>query len=79
MIWKFRTDNLREVEECAHAILRQHRYRGCKRRCNEVYKMDIDDIKKVVAGCNKLALKLEYSRRKPLTAKGDFFMVLHRE
>lgn len=81
VIFKYRTDNLKKVEACAHALLREQRYRGCRRRCKEVYKIHIDDIKRIVKGCgdlsDSLTLKLEYSRRKPLTAEGDFYMVLH--
>lgn len=76
VVWKYRTDRLKQVEGCVQALLKEHRYKGCRRRCNEVYKLDLDDIKSIVSGCEKLSLKLEYSRKKPLTMTGGFYIVL---
>ena len=80
VVFKYRTDSLKAVEKCVQALLRDERYRGCKTRCNEVYKADLDMIKEIVKGCDDLrVLKVEYTKRKPLQMTGGYYVVLRKE
>jgi hypothetical protein len=80
VIYKLRTQDLKGVEGCVHAWLKDHAYDGCVRRCKEVYKADIDLIKMVIGECDGIGrAKVEYARRKPTVMKGGYYVVLRKE
>ena len=80
VIYKLRTENLTEVEACVRAWLKDHRYDGCRRRCKEVYKADIDLVKTVINKCNHVGrAKAEYTRRKPSSMTGGYYIVVRKD
>ena len=80
VIYKLHTEALNQVEGCVRAWMNEHRYNGCKMRCNEVYKADIDLIKTVINKCDAVGrAKVEYVRRKQPTLTGGWYIVLRRD
>lgn len=53
LLFKFRTENFREVEGCAKAFLNKKRYR--KRR--EIYEVTVDELHSLVEGCDALGMQ----------------------
>ena len=79
VVFKLRTDSLQQVEACVRAWMRDNRHNGCRMRCNEVYKADIDLIKTVIHKCDAVGrAKVEFARRKPLTMTGGYYVVLKK-
>ena len=79
VVYKLRTENLKQVEGCVHSWLKEHKYDGCRIRCNEVYKADLDLIKIVINRCDEVGrAKMEYVRRKPTTMTGGYYFVFRK-
>lgn len=56
----YETDDLVKTEECAKNWLKDHQYRKGK----EVYSVDIDTLKDVIVGCQKIGAKLIHKKQK---------------
>jgi phage anti-repressor protein len=78
-----KTDHMKDVEACAKALLRGTTYRKYK----EVYKADLDVIKKVLAGCDEISREIvslpQKKRQKTFGGcahglQSDYFLVLHK-
>ncbi len=73
VVFKFRTDNLAQTEACLKALLKPRQLR----RFREVYQVDLDIVKELVAGCDGMAgrIKLEHVASKPSHMTGGYFCV----
>ena len=84
-----KTDHMKDVEACAKALLRGTTYRKYK----EVYKADLDVIKRVVTGCEEISREIVSLPQNTNTNKNkqqntfggspgkpssDYFLVLHK-
>jgi hypothetical protein len=79
VVFKLRTESLVEVEGCVRAWMKEHKYDGCRRRCKEVYKADIDLIKTVINQCDHVGrVKVEYTRQRPTSMTGGYYVILRR-
>lgn len=76
ILYRFKTDKYKAVERCVKALLKDKQYRKYK----EVYQADIDIIKSMISGCNKLAcpLKREYASTKAPIMKGGFYLWMQK-
>lgn len=83
LLYRYRTDNIDAVENCAKSLLKKFQYRKYK----EVYSADLSIIKQFVAGCGQLAesgAKLEYKlESEPMQGGGSdgggTYMVFDRD
>lgn len=78
VMFVFRTDNVRAVEACAHGTLLAKK----KRHRREIFECDIDVIKAVVRGCEKMQeriLKLEYKANGPGVLTGGCYMCIVKD
>lgn len=82
VVFKFRTDRLQQTEACLKALLKTRQYR----KFREVYQVDLDTIKELVAGCDALSdradarprLKIEHAAPKAPQLGGGFYAILQR-
>ena len=74
VVFKFRTDDLVGTEACLKALLRPRQLR----KFREVYEVDVDLVKQLVAGCDAMAgkVKLEEAQQKPSKMQGGYYCVL---
>jgi len=64
IIFIYETDNIDEVESCVKSILKKKQYRKRK----EIYQIDIDVLKEIIEGCDKLVEK-SFKRKKQAKTK----------
>jgi phage anti-repressor protein len=71
VVFKFRTDSYMKTEQCLKIMMKDHQLRKYK----EVYQINLDIIKQLIAKCDKTA---EYVRTysKPSKLTGGFYVVL---
>ena len=73
VIYKFRTDNLKGVEDCVKLALKDVRPRKFK----EIYKVDLNIIKQVISKCQQIEAIKQYTlARGPSTMTGGLYMAL---
>lgn len=71
IVFVYETNNIEEVENCLKSILKSKQYRKRK----EFYEIDIDVLKELISGCEKLTLKVKKSVKKMSHFGGMFLMV----
>ena len=75
VIYKYRTDNLKAVEDCIKVCMREHQYR----KYREVYEADIDMIKGLIKRCDGATRwTQEFVRKKKTEMQGGYFLVVDR-
>lgn len=78
IVYKFRTDNLKVVEDCLKTHLREFQYQ----KGRELYKVDIGLIKGVIGKCDGVSnWKAEYILKNQLetpSMTGGYYMLLRR-
>jgi phage anti-repressor protein len=67
----FETDNFNEVEGCIKGIMKKYQYRKGK----EVYEVEIDKLKELTDGCDKLTKKFH----KTMEGKNNVIIVIEKE
>jgi phage anti-repressor protein len=67
----FETDNFDEVEGCIKGIMKKYQYRKGK----EVYEVEIDKLKELTDGCDKLTKKFH----KTMEGKNNVIIVIEKE
>ena len=67
----FETDNFNEVEGCIKGIMKKYQYRKGK----EVYEVEIDKLKELTDGCDKLTKKFH----KTMEGKNNVLIVIEKE
>jgi phage anti-repressor protein/predicted GIY-YIG superfamily endonuclease len=76
IIYKYRTDDLRGVEDCVKNALKDVRVRKYK----EIYKADINVIKKIIGKCQDIQnIKHNYTKRKPSLMTGGYYIGLFKD
>lgn len=70
VLYTYETEDLKSVESCVKALMRDNQYRKYK----EVYQADVDMIKSIIKGCAQLKMKLKYRSRKAPVHKGGYFV-----
>jgi predicted GIY-YIG superfamily endonuclease/phage anti-repressor protein len=74
ILYRFRTKDLKFVEECVHKALKEKKYR----RYKEVFEADIELIKKLVNKCGGIIDTVkEYEGKQP-KQQGGYFMLMHQ-
>ena len=71
VMYRYRTDDVVAVEGCLKSMLKKYQFRKYK----EVYQANIDMIKNLIDGCDKLSLRSEYTNRKQLKNNGGFYVI----
>ena len=71
VMYRYRTDDVVAVEGCLKSMLKKYQFKKYK----EVYQANIDVIKSLIDGCDKLSLFSEYRNKKPLKNNGGFYVV----
>ena len=75
VLFKYRTDNLKSVENCIKQAMADHRYH----KSREIFQADIDFIKGIATRCVGLSTwKQEYARRKASKMTGGTYIVVDR-
>jgi len=73
IVFKFRTDSYMKTEQCLKIMMKDHQLRKYK----EVYQINLDIIKQLVAKCDKTAEYVRtYSKPQPSKLTGGFYVVL---
>ena len=67
----FETDNFNEVEGCIKGIMKKYQYRKGK----EVYEVEMDKLKELTDGCDKLTKKFH----KTMEGKNNVIIVIEKE
>jgi phage anti-repressor protein len=67
----YETDNIEQVENCLKGVLKDKQYRKRK----EFYEVNIDIIKDVIEGCDKLILKVK-NKLKKFKQDGGYYLML---
>ena len=78
VMFVFRTENVEAVEACTHGTLLKRK----KKTFHEIFECDIDVIKAVVRGCERMQdsiLKLEYKAKGPGVLTGGCYMCAMRD
>ena len=65
IIFIYETDNIDQVESCVKSILKKKQYRKRK----EIYQIDIDVLKEIIEGCDKLVEKSFKKKKQPKTKR----------
>jgi phage anti-repressor protein len=73
IIMIYETQNIDEVESCLKSILKSKQYRKRK----EFYEIDLDVLKELIDGCEKLSLKVKKKPNK-MKQKGGFFLMIDK-
>jgi hypothetical protein len=66
VVYVFKTRCVDKVESCMKLMLREMQYRKYK----EVYEVDLDVLKKVIAGCDDACIQTVFSRPQRPATKG---------
>lgn len=76
LVFKFRTDSHVATEACLKALLQPDRYRKYK----EIYKADVNVIKKLIEKCDDAAkYKRIYTSRRAPVMTGGYYLVLEKD
>jgi phage anti-repressor protein len=59
VLFVYETEDLKRTESCVKNWLTAYQYRGKK----EVYEIDIDTLKEVIVGCQRIGAKLAYKKQ----------------
>jgi len=73
VLFKFETQNFKAVENCVKHAMTSERYSKKK----EIYQTDLMMLKKIIESCDGMEdIKQLYTRHKPLTYTGGFYVAL---
>jgi len=72
VLFVYKTSDHEAVENCVKALVGKHRLYARK----EIYHLNLDMLKSIMAGCGKLSAKLEYRMRGPTKVGGHYYAVL---
>lgn len=65
VLYSYITSHRKEVERCVKALMKEKQYK--KRR--EIYEVDAEIIAKLIQGCARLSMKLDYKSKSKLDGK----------
>lgn len=74
VLFVYKTNDHEAVESCVKALVGKHRLYARK----EIYHLNLDMLKSIMAGCGKLSAKLEYRMRGPTKDGGHYYVVLDK-
>lgn len=70
VLFMYETDDLKKTEKCVHTWLSDHQYR----KNREVYEVNVDLLKDVIVGCQKIGAKLKHVKRRGALA-GEYLIL----
>ena len=73
VLFQYETEDVQAVESCVKSMLKGQKYRKYK----EVYKVDIDVIKKVIEECVHLKMRMTHILDKAPKQDGGYFIAIH--
>ena len=75
-MYKWRTDNIKKVENCLKLAMEEYKVRKYK----EIYKANIDMIRKLVEMCDNIqGVKELYKLEKQFELNGGYYIALVKE
>ena len=74
VLYAFRTESRKRVEGCIKGLLEAKRYK--KRR--EIYEADLDIVKKLINGCNKMSLEI-IGKKEKSTQDGKYYLMFMKQ
>ena len=74
VLFMYETDDLKKTEACVKTWLFDHQYRNNR----EVYEIDVNDLKDVVVGCQKIGAKLKHVKRKG-RLEGEYLILMQEK
>jgi hypothetical protein len=73
VVYRFKTDKLKAMEDCVKLALKERKYRKYK----ELYEADVDMIRDVIGMCGKLeGIKEKYASLKKTQQQGGYYLAL---
>lgn len=74
LLYSYRTDDIVTTEACVKAFLMKYKYRKYK----EVYQANLDIIKELIAGCDKLVAKVQHKQEASVMT-GGYYIVIDKD
>jgi phage anti-repressor protein len=71
LLYTYKTNDIVTTEACVKSLLVKHKYRKYK----EVYQANLDIIKELVVGCEKLGAKVQYKLEKSIMTGGYYIVI----